>query len=169
MRNINLINEQVTSAKTALTDATAADVIDRCREYLQTLSLYREELTALRGLPEIDGGDQTAFGMEIISQARAAVSAAIEITVSETKRTNALLNSFTTISIHEAAETFNTFRYEGSNNWEAGPKGLRFSNGFVKGSVPTAQALEKARSLRIEAYVLLNARTSSEGLGDDEA
>lgn len=156
-----LINESVMQAKVSLNESSSDDVIERCHEYLARLEEYREQLFSLRALPEIDLRNQSTFAMEMVSQARAAVRAAIEITVSELNRTEALLSSFTSISIYEAAETLNAFRHDGSNNWEVEPSGVRFSNGFVSGWLPTEQAVEVAGQLRREAYALLNKASAS--------
>jgi hypothetical protein len=156
-----LINEKVTFAKTALNNATVEDVIDRCLEHLKTLRDYRDQLLTIRESPEIDIRNQSSFALEVVTQSRASVREAIEMTVKETNHTNNLLRSFTSISIHEAAEIFNTMRYEGSDNWEVSPVGLRFSNGFVSGFTPTAQAIETASLFRREAYVLLHRQTGS--------
>jgi hypothetical protein len=156
-----LINESVMRAKVSLNESSSDDVIERCGEYLARLEEYREQLFSLRELPEIDLRDQSTFAMEMVSQARAAVRAAIEITVSELKRTEALLMSFTSISIYEAAETLNAFRHDGSNNWEVDPSGVRFSNGSIGGWLRPDQAVEIAGQLRRDAYALLNKATAS--------
>jgi len=152
----HLINEEVAAAKGSLSESSADDVVHRCREYLESLAEYRAQLFRLSELPEIDDPLQTITAQKMVIQAKEAVSLAIEITVSETKRTQALLTSFTSTSILDAAETLNTFNYDGSTNWEASADGLRFSNGFVSGFLPTGKALETASRLRREAYVLLN-------------
>ena len=159
-----LINEQVSAAKGSLSESNADNVIEHCLEYLKRLDEYRKQLLGLKELPEIDLDAQTPFAQELVAQVRSAMRAAIEITVSETNRTRALLDSFTSISIYEAAATLNTFRYEGSNNWVAGNVGVRYSNGFASGFLPTVQALEVASQLRREAYELLQ-RGTSQALG----
>jgi hypothetical protein len=157
----HLINEEVAAAKGSLSESSADDVVERCRAYLESLAEYREQLFRLSELPEIDDPLQTITAQKIVTQAKEAVRLAIEITVSETKRTEALLTSFTSTSIRDAAETLNTFHYDGSSNWEIGAGGLRFSNGFVSGFLPTGKALETASRLRREAYELLHRGISS--------
>jgi len=155
-----LINEDVTAAKGFVDDSGADNVIEHCLGYLKSLEEYRGQLLVLVNLPESAIKARSAFSREMVSQARAAIEAAVEITLSESKRIQALLSSFTSISIYEAADTLNTFRYEGSNNWEADPVGLKYSNGFNKGFIPTVEALEVASRLRREAYALLRRGTA---------
>jgi hypothetical protein len=154
MKIINLlINESVLKAELSLERATSGNIVELCQNYLLLLTEYRDQLLELRGLPEINLQITTAFARELVQQSRNAVRKAVEITVRERNRTEALLNSFTTINVHDAAETFNRLRYLGAVNWETGPGGVRFSGDEEPVQMTVREAVEMAGRLRREAYV----------------
>jgi len=155
MKIINLlINESVLKAELALEHAKSEDIIQLCRNYLALLTEYRDQLFGLRDIPELNLDLQSALARELIEQARRAVRAAIEITVREHNRTEALLKSFTTITKHDAAKTFNLFSYKGHTNWEAGSGGVQSSDGKEVEKMTVEEAVEIASRLRREAYVM---------------
>jgi len=155
MKIINLlINENVLKAELELEQAKSDDIIQLCRNYLALLTEYRDQLFALRDIPELNLEQQSALARELIEQARRAVRAAVEITVKERNRTEALLASFTKITVHDAAATFNLFSYRGHTNWEAGSAGLRHSDGSTVEELSVNEAVEIASRLRREGYVM---------------
>ncbi|MGC2238899.1 MAG: hypothetical protein WA584_22275 [Pyrinomonadaceae bacterium] len=147
-----LINESLIDAELALGKATSDNIVELCRNYLKLLTEYRDQLYDLRGMPEINI-KQSSLGRELIEQARKAVRAAVEITVRERNETESLLESFTTINGHEAAETFNQLKYKGSDGWEMRAGGVRFKNGVDDKPMPVQEAVDLAGQLRRDAYV----------------
>ena len=126
MRIINLlINESLLKAELALNTANAETVVALCRNYARLLAEYRHELSELRGIPEINLAEASALGRELVEQARRAVKAAIEITDRDQDRIGALLDSFVSITQHQAADTFNSLKYEDADNWTASEAGVQ--------------------------------------------
>lgn len=154
MKIINLlINEQLLKAELALGKATSDNIVQLCRDYLRLLSEYRDQLYELRGIPEINLAQSSSLGRELIEQSRKAVRAAVEITVREHNRTEALLESFVSIKAHEAAETFNSLAYKDATNWEPFSGGICSANGTTDTQMTMKEAVETASRLRREAYV----------------
>jgi hypothetical protein len=155
MKIINLlINENVLKAELELEQAKSDNIVQLCRNYLVLLTEYRDQLFALRDIPELNLEQQSSLARELIEQARRAVRSAVEITVRERNRTEALLESFTKITIHEAAATFNLFSYRGHTNWEAASGGPRSANGTEIEQIPVAEAVGTAGRLRREGYIM---------------
>ncbi|MET0751758.1 MAG: hypothetical protein ABWZ66_00160 [Pyrinomonadaceae bacterium] len=146
-----LINESLIDAELALGKATSDNIVELCRNYLKLLTEYRDQLYDLRGMPEINIKQPSSLGRELIEQARKAVRAAVEITVRERNETESLLESFTTISGHEAAETFNQLKYKDSDSWEMRAGGIRFKDEVEPISIQ--EAVDLAGQLRRDAYV----------------
>jgi hypothetical protein len=145
-----LINESLLEAELALSKATSDNVVELCRNYIKLLTEYRDRLYELRGIPEINLAQTSLLGRELIEQARKAVRAAVEITVRERNRTESLLESFTSISGYEAAETFNQLKYKGFDNWELRGGGIRATGGEP---LRIEEAVDLAGGLRRAAYV----------------
>jgi hypothetical protein len=125
MKFINLlINEHVLKAELALNEATADNIVELCRTYLQLLAEYRDRLRGLRNMPEIDIAQTSALGRELVEQARKAVRESVEVTVREHNRTTALLKSFILITNRQAAETLNALKFKDAENWEASSSGV---------------------------------------------
>lgn len=125
MKIINLlINERLLKAELALNEAAADDIIELCRTYLDLLAGYRDHLRGLRDIPEINLSQASTLGRELVEQARKAVRDSVEITVREHNRASALLDSFTSITNREAAETFNVLKYHDADNWKASSLGV---------------------------------------------
>ena len=153
------VNEGVLSAEIALRQASSDSVVDECWNYLSHLTAYRHDLRSLRCLSDDALYARSPLSRELITQARWAVRAVIEITVRETNRTEKLLEFFTAINVHQAAEVLNTCKYLGSANWESSSSGARFANGFETGQLSVDNAVSTASRLRREAYVLVNRKT----------
>lgn len=150
------VNGRVLKAEVALRQASCDDVVAKCKDYLEALSEFRQELRELRVLSEIALDRQSSFGAELVSQARAAVRGVIETTVRETNRTESLLGFFTSINVHQAAAILNVCKYLGSSSWEAGSTGVRYSNGIESGTMSVEKAVQVAGRLRRDAYVVIN-------------
>ena len=155
------VNEGVLSAEIALRQATSESVVDECWNYLSHLTAYRRDLRSLRFLSDDTLYARSPLSRELMTQARLAVRAVIEITVRETNRTEKLLEFFTAINVHQAAEVLNTVKYLGSGNWESSASGVRYANGIETGQMSVNQAVTKASRLRREAYVVLNRKASA--------
>jgi hypothetical protein len=155
------VNEDVLTAEVALRQSSSDSVVDDCKNYLSHLGAYRHDLRGLRCLSDDSLYVRSPLSRELISQARSAVRAVIEITIRETNRTEKLLEFFTSINVYQAAAVLNTCKYLGSSNWEASASGARYSNGFDTGQMSVAQAVSTASRLRREAYVVINRRSDS--------
>jgi hypothetical protein len=149
-------NADILAAEISLKLASSDTVINECRNYLRHLKGFRSDMRGLDCLSDDAMYVRSALSRELISQARRAVRAVIEITVRETNRTEKLLGFFTAIDVHEAAAVLNTCKYLGSGNWEANASGTRFANGFDTGQMSVEKAVSTASRLRREAYVIIN-------------
>ena len=75
-----LINENMIKAEADLNQANCDNIIECCREYLQILTEYREDLYQLRGSSEINVWQTTPLARELVEQVRKAILCAVEIT-----------------------------------------------------------------------------------------
>jgi hypothetical protein len=148
-----LVNENLLNAESALNKADIDNIIELCRKYLVVLNNYRDELSKLRGAPEISFQASSSLARELTEQVRKAIRSAIEITTRERNQIEALLNSFTAISGYEAVDTFNHLQYQGFDNWELQASGVRSKNNPVDELMTIQDAVETAGLLRREAYI----------------
>jgi len=148
-----LVNENLLNAESALNQADSGNIIELCRKYLLMLNNYRDELSKLRGAPEIGFQKSSALARELTEQVRKAIRSAIEITTRERNQTESLLNSFTAISGYEAVETFNQLFYKGVDNWELQAGGVRSKRNKEVELITVQDAVETAGLLRREAYI----------------
>jgi hypothetical protein len=147
-----LVNENLLNAESALKQADSGSIIELCRNYLLMLNAYRDELSKLRGTPEISFQSSSTLARELTEQVRKAIRSAIEITTRERNQTESLLKSFTSISGYEAVKTFNQLQYKGSGNWELQAGGVR-SKSNTEELITIQDAVERAGLLRREAYI----------------
>lgn len=151
MKIVNLlINEDVLNAEMALERATSDEIIEICHKYLKLLNEYRDQLHRLGEAPEINISIQSKLGRELIEQSRKAVRAAVEVTLSERNKVEALVDSFTMINAWDAADTFNRLRHKGSDKWEMTGSLVRIAGNGEQMNVQ--EAVETAGRLRREAY-----------------
>lgn len=148
-----LVNENLLNAESALNKADSGNIIELCRNYLAVLNDYRDELSKLRGAPEISFQKSSPLARELTGQVRKAIRGAIEITTSERRLTEALLDSFTAISGYKAADTFNHLKYKGFDNWRMQPGGVRPGENGDDELLSVQEAVETASLLRREAYI----------------
>jgi hypothetical protein len=148
-----LVNENLIKAETALSGADGGNIVELCRKYISLLTKYREELSKLRGIPEINFQQSSSLARELTEQVRKAIRSTIEITTRERNHTESLLESFTAISGYEAAETFNRLKYKGFENWELRAGGVRPKDAAEDNLITMQEAVEQAGLLRREAYV----------------
>ncbi len=152
MKMINLlINEDLLKAELALEKASADNVVELGKGYLEKLKEYREQLHQLGGLPEISFAQQSKLGRELIEQSRKAVRSAIEVTTNERNRVEGLIESFTLVNGWDAASTFNRLKHKGSTDWELSGSEVRVASNGERMSV--VDAVETASRLRREAYI----------------
>jgi hypothetical protein len=147
-----LVNENLIKAEIALNKANSGDIIELCREYLQILTEYRDELYKLRGVPETTL-PQSSLARELIEQVRRSIRTAIEITTRERNKTELLLKSFTSISGYEAVDTFNRLKFRGFDNWELKSNSVNSHNDGSFDQIAMQEAIETAGLLRREAYL----------------
>ena len=147
------INEDLVAAENALSEATADNLVELCRTYLTRLSEFRDRLFALKGNPEIDRKNPAAIGPELIDEARTAVRTALEVTTEKRNRTEALINSFTSITGYEATATFNKLKYKGFDSWECYSGGSRLKYVYADKGLNMEETIEIASLLRREAYI----------------
>jgi hypothetical protein len=148
-----LVNESLIKAEFALHQANSGNIVELCREYLQLLTGYRDELYKLRGVPEIDLQQPSTLARELVEPVRKAIRTAVEITTREHNHTTRLLKSFTSISGYEVVRTFNRLKYRGFDNWElkAGSVNSQNNGGFEQ--IAIQEAVDAASLLRREAYI----------------
>ncbi len=152
MRIINLlINEDLLKAELALEKASADDVVELGKGYLEKLKEYRDHLYQLGDLPDISFAQQSRLGRELIEQSRKAVRAAIEVTTNERNRVESLIDSLTLINGWDAAATFNRLKHKDSTDWELAGAEVRIASNGERMSV--TEAVETAGKLRREAYI----------------
>lgn len=148
-----LVNENLLDAEMALSRAESTNLVELCRNYLRLLTEYRDELYKLRSSPEISLQKQASpLARELTEQVRKAIRSALEITTRERNQTEHLLESLTTITGYEAADTFNYLKYKGLGNWEMRSSGVR-AQGDDDASMTIQEAVEQAGLLRCEEYV----------------
>lgn len=148
-----LVNEKLLKAEFALNQANSGNIIELCREYLQVLNEYRDELYKLRGSPEIALQQSSSLARELTQQVRKAIRSAAEITTRERNKTESLLESFTSISGYEAIDTFNRLKYKGFDDWELGANSIHSGNNGNDGGMNIQEAVDTASLLRREAYI----------------
>lgn len=148
-----IINEDIVEAELAFALATSGDIIELCRNYLFCLNRYRDQLLALKEIPEIDLRESSTFNRELTNQARKAVRAAMEEMTQKRTYFNALLTSFVAISGYEAAKTMNAVRFKGFDNWEVYSGGVRRTGDREDTRLAMEEAVKAASLLRREAYL----------------
>jgi hypothetical protein len=147
------IDEDVIAAENALSKATADDLVELCRTYLTRLSVFRDRLFELRGAPEIDQKNRGKLGPEMIDKARYDLRVALESVTEKRNRTEALLNSFISITGYEATATFNKLKYKGFDSWELHSGGARLKYVYGDKGLNMQETVETASLLRREAYI----------------
>ena len=151
MKLVNiLINEDLLFAQTAFERAGAGDVVELAGIYLGLLKSYRDQLRTLGGTPQLDYAMRSAIAKELVEQSRSAVRSAIETTISEHNRVEALLESFTLISGWEAAITLNELRYDNTDDWALIGSDVRSPS--TNEHLSVQEAVKVAGALRRKAY-----------------
>jgi hypothetical protein len=158
------LEEKLRRARHALDKAVSDNVIELCKQYLSLLAEYRVELYKLPdklGINRWSG----SFLLEDVDNVRKTVRAAIENTTRERNATEALVRSFTSISGHDAVETFNRQKYKGHTDWELRAGGVaRFGGDLASERMTIQNAVTMAGRLRREEHV---ARRAESAVGHD--
>jgi hypothetical protein len=147
------LEEELSHARHDLQLATSENIIHLCKHYLALLSEYRSKLYELQGTPGINQQSALPASPEDVGDTRRAIRAAIENTTKERNGTEMLLLSITTVSGYEAVEIFNRQEYEGHNDWELRPSGVKFSSGVGRDLLTIQEAVDIAGLLRREELV----------------
>lgn len=151
MRIISLLdNKKVLRAAAELDKADAGSVVRLAEAYLAQLNAYCSRLRDLRGIPEIDLGQKSELGSELVEQSRKLMRSAIEETVKERSRVEDLRDSLTMITSRGAAEIFNRFNYGDSSDWES--KGSQLRSAGTGRQMSVAEAVDAARTLLGDEY-----------------
>jgi len=148
-----LVNENLLDAELALKQATSENIVQICRDYLLSLSKYRDRLYQLRGTPEICLNQSSMAVRELVEQTRKAIRTSLEVTTNERNKIESLLKSFTSINGYEATKTFNQLEYKGFDNWELGAGGVRLKDDTDGQRLTIQEAVDTAGRLRREAYI----------------
>lgn len=147
-----LISEDLINAKFALKKANSENIIDVCQEYLRLLDEFLGKLYKLRGTPEVSLSPSSPFLREIIEQTRQAIRTEVVLTTREYNQTEALLESFISISEYEAVQTFNHFEYKGFKEWELRANEVRLKDDSNNEKLTAQEAVKIAGKLRRKAY-----------------
>jgi hypothetical protein len=162
------LEERMHHSRHALKHATSDNIIELCKQYLALLTEYRAELYKL---PDTLGVNRWSgsFLWEDTDSARKAIRAAIEDMTRERRRAGALLLSFTSVSGHDAVETFNRQRYRGHDDWELRAGGVaRFSGDVAGERMSVQEAVDTAGLLRREEHIARSAASAGLSLTPDE-
>lgn len=151
------LEEKLRNAGRALDGATSESIIELCKQYLALLAEYRAELYKLPDTLDLNRRSKTSSAEADVNAARKAVRTAIEQTIHERNRTEALLLSFTAVSGYGAVETFNRQKYQGRDDWQLSAAGVSTSSGEGARRMTTQEAVEAASLLRREEHVAQNA------------
>jgi hypothetical protein len=136
-----------------LEHSTVENIVENCRKYLGLLNAYRAELSLFRNSPEISRVQKSSVELIAVEQIRQEIRTAIEICVSERRRIETLLKSFTAISGYEALSIFNYCKYKGFDNWQLKAGGIRFGGGNETDKISIQDAVIIASELRREEYL----------------
>jgi hypothetical protein len=148
------LEDNLSKARLALGRAVSGDVVELCKQYLGLLALCRAELYELPEKLGLKPVSRSKLGAEADDgdDVRKAVRSAIEHTTQERNRTEKLLLSFTAVSGYEAAETLNSEKYLGRDDWELRAGGVACV-GSSGPRMSVREATETAGRLRREAHV----------------
>ena len=149
------LEQKLQESRHSLNTANSENIFDRCKHYLGLLAEYRSKLYELQEVPGVRQQTAPPALPERALDVKA-IREAIETTTRERNRTQVLLLSFTTISGYEAVEIFNERKYEGHEDWEIRPSGVRFRDGDDGDLMTIQEAVDLASLLRREDQVTEN-------------
>jgi hypothetical protein len=148
------LEQRLQAAKQAVNRATSESIVEQCKQYLELLAEYRNQLYELQGTPAVSQ-QSTSLSLPDVPD-RKTIREAIEISTRERNRTQLLLLSFTTVSGYEAVEIFNQRKYEGHDDWELRSSGVKFHGGDDSDLMTIQEAVDLAGMLRREDHVAQN-------------
>jgi len=148
------LEQRLQAAKQAVNRATSESIVEQCKQYLELLAEYRNQLYELQGTPAVSQQSTSLSLPE--GPDRKTIREAIERSTRERNSTQLLLLSFTTVSGYEAVEIFNQRKYEGHDDWELRSSGVKFQGGDDSDLLTIQEAVELAGMLRREDHVAQN-------------
>ena len=148
------LEQRLQAAKQAVNRATSESIVEQCKQYLELLAEYRNQLYELQGTPAVSQQSTSLSLPE--GPDRKTIREAIERSTRERNSTQLLLLSFTTVSGYEAVEIFNHRKYEGHDDWELRSSGVKFQGGDDSDLLTIQEAVELAGMLRREDHVAQN-------------
>ncbi|HEY0726142.1 MAG TPA: hypothetical protein VGD41_19620 [Pyrinomonadaceae bacterium] len=148
------LEQRLQAAKQAVNRATSESIVEQCKQYLELLAEYRNQLYELQGTPAVSQ-QSTSLSLPDVPD-RKTIREAIEISTRERNTTQLLLLSFTTVSGYEAVEIFNQRKYEGHDDWELRSSGVKFHGGDDSDLMTIQEAVDLAGMLRREDHVAQN-------------
>ena len=151
------LEERLRNARLALDCATSENIIERCKQYLALLADYRAELYKLPDTLDLNSRSETLSSQAEVQALRKAMRTAIEQTIQERNRAEALILSFIVVSGYGAVETFNRQKYQGRDDWQLSAGGVSASRVAGVQRMTIQAAVETASLLRREEYVTQNA------------
>jgi hypothetical protein len=147
------LEEKISDAKRAFETATSENIIELGEQYLALLEEYHRKLLAHPGSPtgNLQPGPSSSY--EEVHRIKEAVRNALDQTLQEYSRVQAILGRFTEMTLHEAMETLNSHNYKGCNNWKFGEGGITDGSGNV---LSLQEVVDIASLLRREEHIAQN-------------
>ena len=152
---VNKSKERLDHARHALDEATSENLVELCKQYLEVLSDYREQLYELANSGFLQESTSSSSKQDLAS-ARKSFRAAIEKATHERNHTEMLLLSITKVSGYEAVEVLNQRNYEGHNDWELRASGVKSSGSSAHDLMTIQEAVDLVCLLRREDHVAKN-------------
>ena len=152
---INKSKEKLDHARHALDGATGENIVERCKQYLEVLADYREQLYELAnsGFLQESASSSTKGNL---AGARKSFRVAIEHATHERNRTEMLLLSITKVSGYEAVEVLNQRNYEGHSDWELRASGVKSNASSATDQMTIQEAVDLVCLLRREDHTAQN-------------
>jgi hypothetical protein len=151
---INKSTEKLDHARHALDGATGENIVERCKQYLEVLADYREQLYELANSGFLQESASSTKGN--LAGARKSFRVAIENATHERNRTEMLLLSITKVSGYEAVEVLNQRNYEGHSDWELRASGVKSNANSAHDQMTIQEAVDLVCLLRREDHTAQN-------------
>jgi hypothetical protein len=152
---INESKEKLEHARHALDGATSENIVELCKQYLEVLADYREQLYELANSGFLQES-ASSLSKHNLAAARKSFRTAIEKATHERNRTEMLLLSITKVSGYEAVEVLNQRNYEGHSDWELRASGVKSSASSAHDLMTIQEAVDLVCLLRREDHVAQN-------------
>lgn len=152
---VNESKQKLDHARHALDEATSENIVALCKEYLEVLAEYREQLYELANSGFLQQPASSPSRQDL-ARARKSFRAAIEKATDERNRTETLLLSITKVSGYEAVKALNQRNYEGHSDWELRAGGVKSSASSSPDLMTIQEAVDLVCLLRREDHVAKN-------------